>query len=710
MADRKTFVQSAVAIMLAAFVAAAGVQSIDRRGWQAYGGGPDNIHYSRLTQINRGNAAKMKVAWRYDTGDEFPGSEMECNPIVIGDTLFATTPKLRIIALNAATGHLKWSFDPSNGERPAGKMRNRGVAYWAGEKSGGVPRIFVAWREFLYALSADTGKPVSDFGEGGRIDLRQNLGRDPGSLMISDTSPPVVYNDLLIVGSIVSETLPALPGDVRAYDAKSGKLRWSFHTIPRPGEFGYDTWPREAWQYIGGVNNWSGMSLDTERGILFVPTGSATFDFYGANRLGDDLFANCLIALDARTGKRIWHFQTVHHDLWDRDLQAPPTLVRVTRNGKRIDAVAQTTKSGFVFLFERTTGKPVFPIKERPYPKSDVDGEKTAATQPLPEQPPPFARQSLTEEMLTHRTPAAHDSVLAGFRKLRSSGQFVPPSFQGTIVFPGLDGGAEWGGPAYDPETGLLYVNANEMAWVLRLVERDKPGRTSTAKQLYLRHCASCHRDDLAGTPPEFPSLQHVSERRSKEDVLKMIRQGGGRMPAFARLGEEDIAAIAKFVYSGENVSVASRETETGKADLKYGIDGYNKFLDPDGYPAVEPPWGTLTAIDLNAGKLTWQIPLGEYPELAAQGLRHTGSENYGGPVVTAGGLIFIAATSYDNKFHVFDKTTGKLLWETTLPSAGNATPAVYEVNGREYVVIACGGGKSKAPSGGSYVAFTVGD
>jgi quinoprotein glucose dehydrogenase len=708
MMDR-SFVRAGFAMAsLACFVAAAPRES-DRRGWSAFGGGADNIHYSSLTQINRGNAAKLRVAWQYDTGDEFKGSEMECNPIVVGGVLFATTPKLRVIALDAATGTLKWSFDPNKGEQPPGKMRNRGVAYWSGGSEGD-GRIFVASREFMYALSAATGKPVAGFGEDGRIDLRQNLGRDPGSLMISDTSPPVVYKDLLIVGSIVSEALPALPGDIRAYDVKSGKLRWSFHTLPHPGEFGYKTWPSDAWQYIGGVNNWSGMSVDLERGIVFVPTGSASFDFYGANRLGDNLFANCLIALNAKTGERIWHFQTVHHDLWDRDLPAAPALVTVNRNGKRVDAVAQTTKSGFVFLFDRTTGKPLFPITERPYPASDVAGEKTAATQPLPEQPPPFARQRLTEDMLTRRTEAAHADVLARFRKLRSNGQFVPPSFAGTVIFPGFDGGAEWGGPAFDPESGLLYVNANEMAWVLRLVERNKLGRTSTGKQLYLRNCAGCHREDMAGTPPEFPSLQHITDRRSEADVTKMIRQGGGRMPAFSRLGTEEITAITKFVVNGENISVTSRPSAPSKADLKYGIDGYNKFLDPDGYPAVAPPWGTLTAIDLNAGTLKWQIPFGEYPELAAQGLRNTGSENYGGPVVTAGGVIFIAATNYDKKFHVFDKSTGKLLWETTLPAAGNATPAVYEVNGREYIAIACGGGKSKAAPGGSYVAFALGE
>ena len=482
----------------------------------------------------------------------------------------------------------------------------------------------------------------------------------------------------------------------------------SFHTIPHPGEFGYDTWPRDAWKYAGGVNPWSGLTIDQQRGIVYAPLGSATFDFYGANRTGNNLFANCLLALNAETGKRIWYYQTVHHDLWDRDLPDPPVLITVRRNGANVDAVAQTTKSGFVYVFDRETGKPLFPIGTRKYPASDVDGEVAAATQPLPLKPEPFARQRVTEDTLTTRTEAAHEAVLAKFRKLRSAGQFVPPSREGTIVFPGFDGGAEWGGPAWDPETGLLYVNANEMAWVLRLVDRSSLAHAATGQALYLKNCANCHRADRKGTPPEFPSLVDISKKLGEDDVAAMIRQGGGRMPSFARLPDEDIDAITRFVISGESITVQSKQKSDPNIDQKYAIDGYNKFLDPDGYPAVKPPWGTLNAIDLNTGQYRWKIPFGEFPKLAAQGLKNTGTENYGGGVVTAGGLLFIAATNFDNKFHVFDKATGKLLWETTLPAAGNATPAVYEVNGKEFVVIACGGGKSNAASGGSYVAFAL--
>jgi quinoprotein glucose dehydrogenase len=681
----------------------------DRREWSVYGGGTDNIHYSTLKQINRKNVSRLKVAWTYDSGDAFTQSEMECNPIVVDGVLFATTPKLRVIALDAATGKLKWAFDPNQGHRVIGKMRNRGVTYWDGgaEKRG---RIFVAARQNMYALDAQTGQPIPEFGDGGHIDLRRDLDRDPALQSISDSTPPVVYKDLLIVGSIVSESLPASPGDIRAYELRTGKLRWSFHTIPHPGEFGYDTWPKDAWKYIGGVNNWMGMSLDAERGVVYAPTGSASFDFYGSNRLGHDLFANCELALNAETGERIWYFQTVRHDIWDRDLPAPPVLVTLQHDGRKVDALAQVTKSGFVYVFDRDTGKPLFPVEYRKYPPSDIPGEVAADTQPLPTKPPPFARQLLTADMLTTRTPQAHAAVLKRFETVRSAGQFVPLSQQGTIIFPGLDGGGEWGGQAFDPKTGLLYVNSNEMAWLLRLGPHQLSTNAHTGKELYMANCSGCHRADMKGTPPEFPSLLNLSSRLSEMEVEAMIRQGSNRMPGFPQLPYDDMRAIQRYVLYGENAAVASKPGEPSPIDLKFGIDGYNKFLDPDGYPAIQPPWGTLNAINLNTAQIVWKVPFGEYPELAAKGLRNTGSENYGGPIVTENGLLFIAATVYDKKIHAFDKKTGKLLWEASLPAAGNATPALYEVNGKEYIAIACGGGKSKDPSGGSYVAFALPD
>jgi quinoprotein glucose dehydrogenase len=506
--------------------------------------------------------------------------------------------------------------------------------------------------------------------------------------------------------------LPAAPGDIRAFDVRTGKQRWAFHTIPHPGEFGYETWPKDAWRYIGGANNWSGLVVDQRRGLVFAPTGSAAFDFYGANRHGDNLFANTLLCLDANTGKRVWHFQAIKHDVWDRDFPSAPALVTVKRGGRLIDAVAQITKSGHVFVFERATGKSLFPIEYRKVPTAGVDGEELAGTQPFPLLPPPFARQFLTEDMLTQRTPEAQRASLDRFRKIHSNGQFEPPSLEGTVIFPGYDGAAEWGGAAFDPGTGLLYVNSNEMAWILRLVERPKPKPSQlSGRSLYETNCASCHGGDFRGSPPEFPALVGLSKKYTDSDVRSVIRQGMGRMPGFSRIGADAIRAIADYILTGKDSASPTAESPSSPPnpmDLKYTMDGYNKFLDPEGFPAIAPPWGTLNAIDLNRGKIVWQIPFGEYPELVAKGMRDTGSENYGGPIVTKNGLLFIGATNYDKKFRVFDKVTGKLLWETTLPAAGNATPAMYEANGRQFVVIAAGGGKSKDPPGGSYVAFAL--
>ena len=675
--------------------------------WRAYGGGPDNSHFSALRQINRENVNQLEVAWTYDTRDVFEGSEMQCNPIVANGLLYATSPKLRVFALDAVTGRERWSFDPNEGRKTLGRPRNRGVTYWEGD---GEQRIFLGFQNWIYALDARTGKPVAGFGDAGRIDMREGLGRVPKDLSVGLSTPGVIYKDLLIVGSQVNETLPAAPGHIRAYDVRTGKLRWTFHTIPQPGEFGYETWPKDAWLYIGGVNNWSGMAVDEKRGLVFAPTGSATFDFYGANRHGDNLFANSLLCLDAATGKRKWHFQTIRHDMWDRDLPSAPALVTIRRNGRAIDAVAQITKSGHVFVFERETGKPVFAIEYRKVSTRGVDGEKPADTQPLPLLPPPIARQVLTEAMLTRRTPEIFSDVLERFRKLRGSyrwDQFEPPTREGTIVFPGFDGGPGWGGAAFDPATGLFIVNSSEVPCILRLVERPQKV-LPTAKGIYERDCASCHGGDLLGSPPEFPALTNMNRKYKEVDLRTLIRSGVGRMPGFPTLTGEATQALTRYLLTGDDVKIAPESVGAATIDLKYTIDGYNRFLDRDGYPAVEPPWGTLNAIDLNLGKIAWKIPLGEHPELLQKGIRNTGSWNYGGPIVTAGGVVFIGATNYDKKFRAFDKATGKLLWETTLPAAGNATPMTYRIDGRQFVVIAAGGGKRGGESGGKYVAFAL--
>jgi quinoprotein glucose dehydrogenase len=668
-----------------------------QRDWPAYGGGPEDMRYSLLAQINRGNVKQLKVAWSFDSGEQ---GGLQTSPIIVDGVLYAYSPSQKVIALDAATGRLRWKFDSGvTGWQPA-----RGLAYWA---SGKDKRVLAGVMNMVYALDAATGKPIPTFGKNGHIDLREDLGRDPESQSISLTSPGIVYKDVLIVGGREPETLPCPPGDIRAYDVRTGKLRWSFHTIPHPGEFGYDTWPKDAWRTSGSANNWAGMALDTKRGIVFVPTGSAAADFYGADRVGDDLFANCLIALNAETGERIWHFQGVKHDIWDRDFPAPPSLVTVIRDGKPIDAVAQTSKQGFVYLFDRSNGRPLFPIESRRYPASDVPGEVAAAEQLLPTKPAPFARQLLTEDLLTNRTPQAHQWAVEQFRKFRSGGQFVPFTVgKDTVIFPGYDGGGEWGGAAVDPETAILYVNANDVAWTGALAE-NTGGAESSGRGLYLSQCSGCHHANLAGSPPDFPSLKGVANRRSPAEIANVIQHGKGRMPGFTGLSKDQLYALVEYLMSGESKELKS----AGSApEMKYRFTGYNKFLDPEGYPAVALPWGTLNAINLNTGEYVWKINFGEYPELAAKGMKNTGTENYGGPIVTAGGLLFIGATNFDKKFRAFDKATGELLWETTLPFAGNAAPATYEVNGRQYVVVAAGGGKAgpAASSGGVYVAFAL--
>ena len=660
--------------------------------WPVYGGNSDHTHYSTLAQITPANVAQLQVAWTFATHDEFGGSEMQANPVVLDGVLYATTPKLHVFALDAASGRELWRFDPNNGAPPTSRFRHRGVVVTG-------DRVIFNYRNRLYALDRTTGRPIRSFGDSGWVDLRAGLGRPVEGLSVSASTPGVVFDDLFIIGSSVPEALPSAPGDIRAYDVRTGRLRWSFHTIPHPGEFGYETWPAEAWKIAGGANAWSGVTLDSKRGMVFAATGSASFDFYGANRLGDNLFANTVLALDARTGKLRWHFQGLRHDLWDRDFPAAPALVTVTRRGRRVDAVAQITKTGHVYLFDRVNGTPLFPIEERSVPTGDaLEGERPSASQPFPVLPPPFARQRLTEDQLTDRTPEAHAAALKVFNEYRTDDPFSPPSLRGTILFPGVDGGGEWGGPAFDPRTSLLYVNSNEMAWLLRMVPRSD-------SSLYGATCAGCHGNDRRGTAAA-PSLDGIGERRTRSQIAQIIREGTGRMSAFgAMLDNATIDDLVSYLLTGKDIAATSG---SNPYYLKYRSIGFDIFLDHEGYPAIKPPWGTLNAIDLNKGEIRWSIPFGEYPALRAQGVRNTGTDNYGGAIVTENGLLIIAATTYDNKIRAYDKSTGALLWEGSLPAAGNATPATYMVNGRQYLVIACGGGKNGAPSGGSYVAFAL--
>jgi glucose dehydrogenase len=668
--------------------------------WPAYGGDPAKTRHSPLKQINRGNVARLALAWSYDTGEK---GDTQTQPIVAGRVLYGYTPTHRAFALDAASGKLLWTFD----SKIAGTGANRGLMYWAGhgdDDSGA--RVFAAVDNFIYALDAASGSVIEGFGEAGRIDLRADLGRDPAKQSVRLTTPGVIFRDLMIVGGRVGESLPASPGYVRAYDVRTGALRWTFRTIPSPGEPGYDTWPKDAWQYIGGANSWPGMTLDEKRGALYVPTGSAASDFYGANRTGDNLYANCLLALDAATGTLRWHFQFVKHDVLDRDLPTAPTLATLRVKGRRVDALVQTTKQGYVFVLDRDTGKPVFPLEEKPAPPTDVPGETSAPTYLQPKFPAPYARQRLTADELTARTPEANAWARAEFAKMRSDGPFKPLTVGiDTTIYPGFDGGAEWGGPAFDPDTGILYVNANEMSWLGSLAENDV-GRSS-GKSIYLRECAGCHGDTLKGSPPQFPALEGIGARMTQSDFTERVRKGGGRMPAFAGLQGEALRAIAKYVFDGADIPAG--EPDLSPANQRYRFTGYRRWLDPDGYPAVGMPWGTLNAIELATGRYLWRIPFGEFPELAARGMTDTGSENYGGPLVTSGGLLFIGATIHDRSFRAFDKRTGKLLWRAALPFSADATPITYQVDGRQYVAIFASGGKERGGSGGGvYLSYAL--
>jgi glucose dehydrogenase len=667
-----------------------------------YSGGPGQTRYSPLTQITPANVSLLKVAWTYDTGDAFPGSEMQCQPVVARGILYAASPTLRVFALDAATGALKWSFDTSEAGRKPTRTRIRGLMYW---ERGDERRIYFAARHRLHALDARTGKPVHTFGENGRIDLRRGFrGRDPRDLSVGVNTPGVFFGNLLILGSVVPEGLPSAPGDIRAFDVDSGRQRWAFHTIPHPGEPGYETWPKDAWRYTGGANAWAGLALDDARGLVYAATGSAAYDFYGANRHGDNLYANTVLCLRAATGERVWHFQAVRHDVWDRDFPAAPSLITILKDGRPLDVVAQIAKNGRTYVLDRETGQPIFPMEEVEAPPSDVPGERLAAKQLLPSRPPPFTRQRFTEDLITKRTPQAERAVREKWQGLRKAGEFDPPSTQGTILFPGMDGGGEWGGAAYDPRTSLFYVNASEMAWTVRLKERPMPdGEPQTGKALYARYCASCHRTDRRGTPPEFPSLVDIANRRSVDEIAAIVREGAGRMPGYAQLHAAVRRALVQYVTSGRSDLV--RQDAPSPFDVRFTLDGDIRFTDPDGFPAITPPWGTLTAIDMSKASIAWQVPLGEVP---ASGLQDTGCENYGGPVVTAGGVVFIGATICDKAFRAFDAGTGALLWQKPLPAAGNSTPAVYEVGGKQFVVIGAGGGKWGAPSGGTYVAFAL--
>lgn len=704
------------------FLAACKNQKQEYAGWPVYSGGKDAIHYSSLKQIDTLNVGKLQVAWTYHTNDADTTnhSQIQCNSIVVDGVLYATSPKLKLFALDAETGKPIWVFNPADSNQNKSVFdfimnNNRGVTYWSDGKDD--KRILYTGGSYLYAVDATSGKLVRSFGNEGRINLHDGLGRDVKDLYVTATTPGIIYKDLFILGSRVDEGPAAAPGHIRAFDVRTGDLKWIFHTIPQPGEFGYDTWEDTiAYKHIGGANCWSGFSLDEKRGILFAPTGSASFDFYGGKRRGQNLFANCLLAIDAATGKRIWHYQFVHHDLWDRDLPTPPALVTITKDGKQVDAVAQVSKQGMVFIFDRENGNPIYPIKETPFDTvTTLVNEKLWNTQPI-SSINPFVRQTFTADDINPYLPdtsiARIKNELQGYTYGR---MFIPPSKKTSVVFPGYDGGGEWGGPSYDPAIGMLYVNANEMAWLLTIKDikpaSSKPENFGEAGQrLYGQYCNNCHGADRKGSG-NYPSLKSIDTKYTEQQAFDLINTGRRMMPSFKQVDDEEKKAIVSYILELKQEQkkpfVPPVKPVDSFLNLPYGTTGYIKFLSPEGYPAIKPPWGTINAINLNTGEMAWKTTLGEYPELKAKGVPATGTENYGGSAVTAGGLLFIAA-SKDGKLRAFNKNTGKLLWEYDLPAPGFATPSVYSVNNKEYVVIACGGGKLGTKSGDAYMAFAL--
>ncbi|HKS35799.1 MAG TPA: PQQ-binding-like beta-propeller repeat protein, partial [Verrucomicrobiae bacterium] len=546
------------------------------RDWPVYLGDKTSSHFSALKQIDTRNVHRLEVAWTYHAGDARKDhrSQIQCNPLVVDGVLYGTSPQLKLLALDAATGRERWRFDPFAGSSENSALGvNRGVVHWA---ERGEQRILFTAGHHLYAIDTRTGKPVVTFGKDGRVDIREGLGRDATTLHVLANTPGIVFRNLLILGTRVSEGPgPSAPGHIRAYDLRTGRVAWTFRTIPWPGEPGYETWPPDAWKHIGGANVWTGMALDEKRGLVFCPTGSAAFDFWGGYRIGKNLFANCLIALDASTGRHVWHYQFVHHDLWDRDLPAPPNLLTVRQNGKKVDAIAQVTKSGHVFVFDRETGKPLFPIEERPAPPSTLAGESAWPTQPLPLKPGPFSRQMFSEDLVTDISREATAAVLERFRKVKPHQPFVPPSIEGTIIFPGFDGGAEWGGAAVDPRHGVLYINGNEMPWILTMVETKAKERAplSGGQQIYNQICAACHGLNREGDPARtFPTLVNIGQKMKRPDIVQLLETGRGVMPAVPFLTTAQKEAVAGFLLGEASDANRARDPDASPQEIGNAI------------------------------------------------------------------------------------------------------------------------------------------
>jgi len=685
------------------------------RTWAVYKGDEKSTSHSPLDQIDTSNVSALKLAWTFSVNDlpsDANPANSQSNPIIIDGIMYTTSAKRCLYAIDAATGKEIWKYDPFNGGGGGGA--GRGVTYW---EDGNDRRILFSADNFLIAVDAKTGKAIDTFGENGKVNLNVGLRDDPNKITVTMTSPGIIYKDLIIVGSRLPDLYGTPPGHVRAYNCRTGKMEWMFHTIPQPGEPGYETWPKEAYKYAGGVNSWAGMSLDSKRGIVYMALGSPTYDFYGADRIGENLYGNCVLALNAATGKHVWHYQTVHHDIWDYDLSAPPNLVSVKKDGKNRDAVAQVTKQGLVFVLDRETGEPIFPIEERPFPASNLPGEQAWPTQPIPILPKPYSRQLISEEDLSNYSDADHKALLQQFRSLRYEGLYTPPDLKGTLMFPGTRGGTVWGGAAYDPATNMLYIRSNEAPEIQTIVKQDpkEVERLSAADQgryLFNVYCASCHGGPKMSSAANYPSLVGLNKRMDRATAADKIKRGSGIMPPFQGvLKEGEQEAILAYIHSVNGQPTKGKTTATTEGSstpvnsLYMNTTGYTTWKDPSGNPAIRPPWGTLHALNLSTGEYQWHIPLGRDEKRQKEGEPGCGTEGKGGPIVTAGGLIFIAGND-DRRLRALEKSTGKLLWETTLPAMANATACTYMVGGKQYVAISVGGTKEN-PSG-SVMAFSL--
>ena len=683
------------------------------RTWQEYGGGPASAQYSALSEINATNVKQLKIAWTYSTGD---GNRYAFNPVEIDGVTYVMARNNSIVALNAMTGRELWVHAT---DRTTRLITNRGINYWA-SADGSDRRLLFAVNNQLQALNAKTGMLIESFGNKGSVDLRAGLGRDPASIvLVQSLTPGRVFEDLLILGSATNQEYESAPGDIRAYNVRTGRMVWSFHTVPHPGEPGYETWPKDAWKTVGGANAWGELSVDTMRGIVYIPTGSPKYNFYGADRKGANLYGDCLLALDARTGKRLWHYQMVHHDIWDYDNETAPKLLTLRHAGKMVDAVAVVGKEGFIWVFDRVTGTPFWPIEERPVPKSDMPGEEAWPTQPFPLQPPPFARQKFTADDLSPfiDDPAERARIRDEILSARNEGMFTPPGLRNTIQMPGNNGGANWGGAAIDPKAGLLYVVSKDLPAMLKLereTEISAPANGSAEQQglaIYQAKCQICHHADLKGQPPAVPSLVNVGSQLKRAQLQNVIIHGQGLMPGFGSLSETQINQLMAFLLRQDQrtpLALSSAASAEGTGPQHYR-SGFGFMATSTGLSPIKPPWTSLTAYDLNEGTIQWKIPLGEVPELASKGFHDTGSYfPKVGPVVTAGGLILTGTR--DRKVRALDQRNGNVLWGAELPSAMEGMPAVYEAGGHEYIVFCAAAGATPQgkPEHGSYVAFAL--